>query len=294
MKHNIGFVTRAKCPVCNYQHSTTLWVKPYSDLVLDKFLSEFYHQKLNTSQLEQQPFQIDQCNQCEFIYQPFVLNETGMATLYGEWVDSKTSLKKKKTAKAKLYKQYSGQIEIIARLFKQKPHTINILEFGMGWGYWSRMAQAFGYNVSGLELSPERVEHARSMGLKVIEEIPDDAKYHFIYANQVFEHLENPLTLLKDLTNHLTKNGIIYLRVPDGSGIKDRLINSGWSNNMDAIHPLEHINCFTRKTLIKLAEEAGLKVLNHPIRLNINSLWGGIKREIADRFFTTHIYFTKD
>ena len=289
----IDFIQRKQCPVCEDSLQASLCDISYSDVRLKNFLDLFYKGKADVEQLADFNYEVVKCQSCHFIYQSQVLNDEGMAALYGEWVDSETSLKKKQSAKAKLFKQYAGQIEMIGRLFKQKPHAINVLEFGMGWGYWSRMAKAFGYQVSGLELSPERVTHAQSMGLTVIEDIPSHEKYHFIYANQVFEHLEEPLRVLKTLREHLNDNGVIYLRVPDGKGIEQTLTKSGWSEELDAIHPLEHINCFTRETLITLGKKAGLRVLSPPLRLHFNSLWGGIKREISDRFLTTHIFFEK-
>ncbi|MCP4388177.1 MAG: hypothetical protein GY802_07770, partial [Gammaproteobacteria bacterium] len=68
---------------------------------------------------------------------------------------------------------------------------------------------------------------------------------------------------------------------------------SGWSPALDAIHPLEHINCFTRKTLVDMAAGAGLRPVSPPLRLNWGSLWGGLKREVADRLLTTHVIFRK-
>ena len=100
------------------------------------------------------------------------------------------------------------------------------------------MATAFGYSVRGLELAPERVEHARCLGVNVIHELPEAvATFDFIYANQVFEHLENPLQVMVDLSKRLRSGGIVYLRVPDGRGIETKLSKNGWQPELDAIPP---------------------------------------------------------
>lgn len=239
-------------------------------------------------------FRIVRCEQCHFIYQDRILDDDGMALLYGDWVDHRASLEKKRQGKAKLYRQYASQVQSITRLLNLPPHRINLLEVGMGWGYWSRMAQAHGINVFGFELSEARREHAQAMGLQVISELDNTGiRYQCIYSNQVFEHLADPLGLLLTLTGILSDDGIIYLRVPDGRGIEKALRNEGWSPSMNAIHPLEHINCFTRSSLIALGEKAGLCVVNPALKLNWGSLSGGIKRELADRFFTTHVFFKR-
>jgi len=203
-------------------------------------------------------------------------------------------LQKKINATAKLYRQYAGQIQTLSKLFDKPPAQTRILDFGMGWGYWCRMAQAYGYDVSGFEMSLQRCKHAREMGLRVIDKLPQsEDHFDFIYANQVFEHLADPVQVLHELSLCLKSDGIIYLRVPDGRGVERRLQSRGWSPELEAIHPLEHINCFTRKTLTDLAATAGLRTFNPPLRLNWGGIRGGIRREISDRCFSTHLMFRR-
>ncbi|NNE62565.1 MAG: class I SAM-dependent methyltransferase, partial [Gammaproteobacteria bacterium] len=232
---------------------------------------------------------------CSLLFQRYVLNQAGQTALYGEWVDNQKSLEKKRHAKVKLFRQYAGQLETVNRFFSKPPHEIKILEFGMGWGYWSRMATAFGYQVHGLELAPERIEHARRLGVEVIEELPGPgAVFDFIYANQVFEHLQEPLQSIIELSQRLKPQGIIYIRVPDARGIERALQLNGWQPEMDAIHPLEHINAFTRKSLCSMAAKAGFGVIQPPLRIDLCKFWGGLKREINDRWLNTHVYFIKN
>jgi 2-polyprenyl-3-methyl-5-hydroxy-6-metoxy-1,4-benzoquinol methylase len=290
----IRFNTREQCPVCGNDKVENLHQAAFSEPALEQFISSFYQGRANLSVLDNANYRVAKCAGCDFIFQPEVLNDEGMASLYGDWVGAEASLHKKQKARARLFKQYAGQVQTISRLFSILPGQVKVLEFGMGWGYWSRMAQAFGFDVSGLELSPERVEYARSLGVEVIEKLPQAGQhYHFIYASQVFEHLPNPLETLQQLTARLKVDGVIYLRVPDGRGVEKTLRESGWSSELDAIHPLEHINCFTRDSLRQLASRAGLAAFQPPLRLSLGSLWGGIRREYMDRFVTTHVYFRK-
>jgi len=288
----IQFQSRSSCPICNGGNAGNLCELACTDERLKSFLETFYHGRVDESLIKTGTYRVVQCLQCDFIYQQEILNDAGMEALYGDWVDQEQSLNKKQNAKAALYRQYSGQILTLQRLFPGPPGKTRVLEYGMGWGYWSRMAQAHGFDVSGYELSCQRIQHAKNMGLKVINELPPPGQvYHFIFANQVFEHLPDPRQTLESLGDRLTADGVICIRVPDGRGVVDKLKQRGWSPQLEAIHPLEHINCFTRDTLIRLAAETRLKPFNPPLRLNWGSVWGGLKREIADRFFTTHLYF---
>jgi 2-polyprenyl-3-methyl-5-hydroxy-6-metoxy-1,4-benzoquinol methylase len=290
----IGFQSRRHCPLCQSENHNTLLNLPYTNEQLATYIEVFYQGRVPLKRLKSGSYRVLQCQDCEFIFQDQILNQPGMQALYLDWVDHTASLNKKQQAKARLYRQYAMQIQSLARLLPGRPHQACILDYGMGWGYWSRMAQAHGYEVNGYELSTQRCEHARAMGVKVIEQLPEAGEhYDCIYANQVFEHLPDPLDTLQSLCARLKPGGLVYIRVPDGRGLVDWLSNRDWSPELDVIHPFEHINCFTRKSLIAFAAKANLKPVNMPLRLNWGSLWGGVRREIVDRYLTTHVLFRR-
>ncbi|MCP4980708.1 MAG: class I SAM-dependent methyltransferase [Gammaproteobacteria bacterium] len=286
----IRFLHREICPLCASPKRSILSEIPYRNSRLSSFLDTFYRGRVDLEALGSESYRIVTC-ECGFIFQDPVLDDNGMLVLYRDWIDHEASLKKKQTASAKLFRQYAGQLHSLARLFDKRPDQTRVLEYGMGWGYWSRMAQAHGFDVVGYELSPQRVEYARQMGIRVIDSLPSESPgFDCIFANQVFEHLPEPLQTLQELCRHLRPGGFVYIRVPDGRGVAGHLRQKGWSPALDAIHPLEHINCFTRNTLIMLGDNAGLKPFNPPLRINLDSFWGGLKRELADRLLTTHLF----
>ena len=288
------FLRRESCPLCASTGQAALCDLAFDDPELTTFLAGFYGGRIDSKYLADGHFRVVACNDCGFIYQDPVLDDAGMGRLYNDWVDQAASLAKKQRASASLYRQYAGQIQTLMALFKRAPHQVKVLEFGMGWGYWSRMAQAHGFSVTGLELSSNRCEHARQWGLNVVESLESvSGTFDFIYANQVFEHLPDPAATLRELCGSLAEEGILYIRVPDGRGIKRQLQQRGWSNGLDAVHPLEHINCFTRASLVKLAANADLKPFNPPLRLHWGSLLSGIRRECSDRWFSTQMMFRR-
>jgi 2-polyprenyl-3-methyl-5-hydroxy-6-metoxy-1,4-benzoquinol methylase len=290
----IGFQQRECCPLCESTSNRLLCEIPYSDQRLVNFIKQFYGDRVALKSLQSASYRVVLCEHCGFIYQDAVLHEEGMQTLYEDWIDHEQSLQKKQTAGAMLYRQYAGQMQTLMRLFKQRPDQVRILDYGMGWGYWSRMAQAHGFDVVGFELSKQRSEFARQMGVSVINALPaTEAGFDYVYANQVFEHLPDPMQSLVNLCQQLKPDGIICIRVPDGRSVSTWLEQRGWSPVLGAIHPLEHVNCFTRKSLIGFAARAGLKPFNPPLRLSWGSLWSGIRREIADRLLTTHLFLRR-
>jgi len=286
-----GFVEREACPLCRSPQKNSLCDLGYDEAELAAFIERFYGNRVAPAQLLAGRFRVVACAHCGLIYQDPILDDDAMRLLYQRWVDQDASLRKKQDAGAGLFRQYAGQMQTLLKIFDGPPRQTRVLDFGMGWGYWSRMAQAHGLAVTGFELSEERRRHAQSMGIDVITELPPRGEhFDIIYANQVFEHLPEPLATLRQLRDLLTPRGLIYIRVPDGRGVAHTLKRHGWSPGLDAVHPLEHINCFTRASLIRLAAEAGLKPVGAPLRLSWGSLLGGMVREFADRFLTTHLY----
>lgn len=291
------FQSRTACPACESPHFRALWSAGFHQQPVAGFLQSFYGHRIDSDKLASQPFNICLCQQCELIFQQHILNDDGMRLLYSEWIDAAASLRKRQLAKSKLFRKYAGEAELIGRIINRPPHDINVVEFGMGWGYWSRTAMAFNYQVTGIELSPERVAHAASMGVKSVAQIDAIEKHSvdFIYANQVFEHLAEPLEIIKLLRDRLAANGVLLIRVPDGQGLAQTLQHRGWSADLQAIHPLEHINAFTRQSLLALGAKAGLTPKKVPLRLSCRSpanLWRSIKREYSDRHREPHVYFT--
>ena len=290
----VAFVQREACPLCDSTAAQLQCDLAFDAPPMSPFLEHFYGGRLLPGELAGGRYRVRRCGSCDFIYQETILDEAGMQSLYQDWVDQQRSLQKKIQTAAGRFRQYAGQVQTISRLFAKPPQQIRVLDYGMGWGYWCRMAQAHGFDVCGFELSAARRKYAEQLGVSVIDKLDQDGgSFDFVYANQVFEHLPNPRRALRDLCQQLNPDAVVYLRVPDGGNVARRLRRSGWSPELDAIHPLEHINCFTRKSLIELAATAGLRPIQAPLRLQWGSLRGGIRREIADRWFTTHLMFRR-
>ena len=235
---------------------------------------------------------------CKCIFQRHILNDDGMQLLYGKWINAEQSRRKRQHGKAKIFRKYAAECETIARLINKPPHKIRVVEFGMGWGYWCQMATAFNYDVTGLELSKERIDHAKSLGVSVATDFSqiNAATVDFVYANQVLEHVANPRETIQQLANLLCPGGVLLIRVPDGSGIANSVRKSGWEPSMNAVHPLEHINTFTRDCLLALASDLGLQEIRAPVRLSAHTpvhFWRSIKREFNDRFRLPHIYLSR-
>jgi len=270
----------------------------FSDERVWQFLDRYYEGRIPRENLESDHYSIARCNSCALLFQENILNDANMYLLYEEWISAEDSLNKKQHAEISLFKGYILELENACQILMAQPHEIKVLEFGMGWGFWSNLAKTCNFNITGVELSRGRIEFAQKNGVRVIEDISQlvDEKFDYIYSNQVFEHIPDPRETLQKLTNLLSANGVIHIQVPNGKGMEKELQSAAWKAEKDALHPLEHINCFSRETLKILANQAGLSLLPPVYRPNltgIKQLIGGFIRFLHDSRHSTQVYLTK-
>lgn len=280
------FIKREECDICGSLNKKILISKRFTDDSVWGFINSYYEGRIEKRLLDYHVYEMAKCLNCSFMWQVYILNDEYMSKLYNEWISAQNSLDKKKFAPKSLFIQYAEEIRIIYQLFKKKPHEIKVLDFGMGWGHWCLMAKAFNLNVKGFELSEDRASYAKKQGINVIDKFSDleDHQFDFIYINQVFEHIPNPQVTLKYLANLLSTDGIIRISVPNGIKVEKQLKKPGWKAEKNAIHPLEHINCFTQKSLSKMAQNNNINVIKYiDIKYFIKHVFG----------YNTSLFFKK-
>lgn len=257
-----NFRKRDICPVCGSSDKERILSVSFVDERVWSYLDVFFQGRVPKEIVENDRYTVVRCMNCHLLYQEHILDDRNMNLLYEEWISPEESLRKKKSADIKLFMRYAREIENIAKTLGKRPNQIDVLEYGTGWGYWANLAQAFGFCVTGVELSRTRQEFCRKKGLRIIEDISREKieSYDYIYSNQVFEHLAYPGAVIKELAKVLKRNGILHIQVPSARGVVKRLKSTQWKAQNDAVAPLDHINCFDHKSLKALADQAGLKL----------------------------------
>lgn len=275
------FQIREHCPSCNGTTFTELHRTAYNAPEMLSFLTAYYsavppgkHQEV----LGDGVFSIVECAGCGLIFQHQLPSDDMLAEVYGNWLGKNDPLAPSKPPMPFDYYTYFAQEIMQLIVFLQKRHgrqrRLRFLDYGMGWGNWAVMAQAFGVDVSGVELSPTKAAFAESRGIKLLppDELPDNG-FDFINTEQVVEHLSFPHETVMSLKNSLADGGILKISVPDGSDIKAVLRSWKWNDAMAnrekimPLQPIEHLNCFTAPSLQKFAEGCGLKPVSLPLGL---------------------------
>lgn len=294
---NPFFTIREKCPVCASGRFKTLYQSNYDEPPVRDYLVDFYSSQgmIEFEYLDGAAYVLCECNLCGSIFQKDIPNDILMERLYEHWINPKQALNQQQRQDSLGYFSYLAQeiMQIIA-YFKKETSNLYFFDFGMGWAQWALMAKAFGCNSYGTDLSINRIEYAKSNGIKVItwDEIPQH-RFDFINTEQVFEHIPEPLVTLRHLKTALKAGGILKISVPTANNINRRLQIMNWkspkgtNNSLNAVAPLEHINFFRRSSLIRMAREAEMKEVFIPIKLQYRYTtdWGGGIRKLSKNIF---------
>lgn len=286
---NTYFTTREICPACGSRQFRTLYQSAYDKPPIKTYLEAFYASRggVEFEYLKGADYILCKCNECNLVYQKDIPNDELMERLYEHWINPELAYERHlKKDKLEHFAFYAREIMQVIAFFNRQPSSLKFFDFGMGWGKWALMAKAFGCDSYGTELSQQRITYALANGIKVItwEQIPQN-QFDFINTEQVFEHIPEPLETLRHLKKGLKAGGVVKISVPTDRNMDRKLkvmdwtIDKGSKGFLNAIAPLEHINCYTPKTLIKMANVAGLEEVVIPMKTQYQySLnWYGLK-----------------
>ncbi len=256
---NTNFVVRNECPLCRGS-AEVVWHESIADSWIGPYLVQRYRD-VSLEDFKDVPYEVRHCPICDFYYQTYVATDTFLEHMYiGE--GKETSLKKKRDADINRFIGFAREAERIAVLLARRPHDVTVLEFGAGWGFWSLMAKAYGYQVHGFDTAPIRVAYAKENGIHFYTSLKEieSGSFDFVFSDQVLEHITDPVGALREATRCLCPGGLVRLGVPNAGGA-DTLLRNSRGRPLKELHPLEHINGFTYRSLVVCGEAVGLTVL---------------------------------
>jgi hypothetical protein len=303
-------VIRDRCPGCHGAAFDQIIREAYASPPLTSHLTNHYGGRANTACLKDFDYELVRCRNCQLGYQRAIPGPELLAEIYEHWVPPSERERLQREYTLEDYCYFAEQVQFLVRTLGQRPYSLRVLDFGLGWSEWASMARAFGCQVAGSELSSARIEYARSIGIGIVEwhDIPRQ-RFHFINTEQVFEHLVHPLDTLKHLAGALEDEGLIKVSVPDAGRAlrileKQRTFRALPLLDAMAVTPLEHINCFEHYSLVAMAKNAGLRPFRPSLSTLYNSSSGWLNakralklalRPLYRHWFpkSTFVYFTR-
>lgn len=283
------FKERKSCPICESKNISNLKNK-YNRETIIKFLEIYYNKKLPDIIYKEYEYKVMKCKECTLIFQKFICDDEFSNYLYEHLINKTESLNKKKNLSFINFQEYILDMCLISKLFKKKSKDIKILEFGTGWGFWSRLAKSLNYEIDGVEISESRINFIDDYKINISRKIDQTKKYDFIYSNQVFEHLGNPKNEFSDLLSVLNQDSYILIKVPSSFLFKQKEFLKK-NTYKDVLFPLEHINLYNKKVFKFLCKKYNLTICNNLILKTKTFL--GIKTFFKNYFTNSFVLFKK-
>jgi SAM-dependent methyltransferase len=208
-----------------------------------------------------------ECNDCNQTFHRFVLAPDWNEIRFSDWMtqeaiqefEASTNTPENHFNTAKSHIAHILRLEKLTRAIRGSG-AVRLLDFGCGWGEFLATADRFGFTSIGIDRSSGR----RSLGQhseifpsikELIDKTNPSIQFHAITLFEVLEHVDEPLPILLSLADLLVPGGILVLETPDCTNVTE--IDSELSYRK--IHPLDHINGFTPKTLTNIARRAGFR-----------------------------------
>jgi 2-polyprenyl-3-methyl-5-hydroxy-6-metoxy-1,4-benzoquinol methylase len=265
-----GFVERRDCPVCGCSRTTTAFRIPFDKGAIGRFLRDYY--AVDPRLLRAAPYELMRCPDCTLIFQRFAGDDALLDELYGKWINHsyvpELDPQYQAEVSAPLRSRDGHELLVAADALRMKPEEMTVLDFGMGWGMWARIAKQLGCDVYGREIPADRVAYAVSHGVRPIEmDELGKPMFDLINAEQVMEHVRDLAQTAELLGASLKPNGILKVSVPN-AGCAVRIAANLKTGRCAAtiselmpVHPLEHVNSFNHRSLSALANRLGLTVV---------------------------------
>ncbi len=136
-----------------------------------------------------------------------------------------------------------------------------LLDFGCGVGGFLRVAVEARLEAEGLEVARDLAEHTeRRVGVRVFREpLPHpgypERLFSAVFSSMVFEHLTDPVSVLRTLRSLVVPGGMAVLEVPNALDFRERLTRGSTLDD-------SHLFYFSRRSLERLFREGGFRLLH--------------------------------
>jgi SAM-dependent methyltransferase len=150
------------------------------------------------------------------------------------------------------------------------------LEVGSGYGWFLERSAKIGIKCYGIEPELRMFEIISSKGLRVLngfypQIMKGDEIFDFVIFNDVFEHIPNPLDVMKMNEKIIRENGLLIINLPLSSGFLFRVANL---LSLISIHSIlerlwqinfhsPHLHYFNSKNLQELAQKYSFELIKY-------------------------------
>src|SRR4030043_1604825 len=208
-------------------------------------------------------FQMVRCCSCQFIFLNPRPTGDSLYRFYQHYLpEEKNSIESWKKMMRPIFHR-------AAHLLQQYSEAGRLLDVGTGFGFFLAEMKKRGWDVTGVEISQKAMDYARDvLGLTIhpgpLEKarFPDDY-FDAVTGFYVIEHLPYPMAFLRECHRILKPGGLLLLRYPHTTPIKNLLHFFGIKNRLYDLPA--HLSDFSPKMIQRCLEGIGFRRCRHLI-----------------------------
>jgi hypothetical protein len=164
------------------------------------------------------------------------------------------------------------KLEIVKNVFPQG----RLLEIGPSYGGFAYLAKNAGFEVETIERDSRCCQFLTEvLGVRtvnsadVLSALRDLRPYHVIALWQVIEHLENPWSLLMNISQKILPGGILILTTPNPVSLQFKVFGRYWTH----VDAPRHLQLIPPRLLADLLESWGMEVVSITTRDEASSIF---------------------
>ncbi len=296
------FNERKACIACSDDKLIALSTGRFDEGAVKRFIEEDPWGEHPAPFLKEKTWSYVACASCGLAFHRYILNEEWNERRFSKWMSQEAIEAFEKPLKTPdyMFRTAAGftthvmQIEKLTRNLRGGK-AVRLLDFGCGYGEFLSMCALYGFEAYGVDRSSaKRDNNSFTNVLAEIEDVTHLAPFHVLTLFEVLEHLDDPRELMLRLRELVVTGGILVLETPDCTGVRGIETRQDYAK----IHPLEHINGFTPKTLKSFAERLGFVAISKPFSCVTSSPTKIVKSAVKSMLGpvvkpTTQLYFRK-
>lgn len=292
------FVERPACISCGGGNLQELSSGGFDEGAVQRFIAADPWGEHPAPFLRGQRWSYVTCRDCELAFHRRILSPEWNERRFSRWMSQEAIEafeQEWRTPDARFRRaaEHTAHVLRLEKLTRELRGTqaVRLLDFGCGYGEFLSMCALYGFDAVGVDRSSaKRENNSYSKVFPEIDDVEGMGPFHVLTLFEVLEHLDDPHGLMLRLRDLLAPGGILVLETPDCTGVR----GIETIDEYRKIHPLEHINGFTPKTMEGFAVRLGFERITKPVvsvTSDVTKMAKNLLHSLATP--TTQLYFRK-
>ncbi len=162
---------------------------------------------------------------------------------------------------------WDDRLSLFEDLLKHEAtQDLSVLDIGCGPGWFLKAAADRGWKAQGIEPSKQAAEHARKLGLNIVNAMFDETtapsveRADVVHLNNMLEHVADPIGLLRLAIGRTWPGSLICVGVPNDYNALQEAARATGTKAWWLVPP-HHLNYFDFASLETLLKRVGLEVV---------------------------------